>query len=89
MSLFDSQIMSVLSLDLFRQIANSGEVSLCKVNLFTAMLINNGIPYDLSFVPGTRKEAPAIQLTIHINPTATLVLVVPLAPGSTAFTPSP
>ena len=89
MAFFDNQMISVFSWDIFRQIANSDEVSLYKLNLFTAMLINNGIPYDLSFVSGTRKEAPAIQLTIHINPTATLVLVIPLAPGSTMFTPSP
>jgi len=89
MAFLDNQIMSVFSWDLFRQIANGDEVSLCKLNLFTAMLIGSGIPYDISFESGTRKQAPAIQLTIHINPTATLVLVVALAPGSTAFTPSP
>ena len=89
MALFDNQMMSVFSWDLFRQIANGDQVSLGKLNLFTSMLMNSGIPYDLSFVSGTRKEAPAIQLTIHINPTATLVLVIALAPGSTAFTPSP
>jgi len=81
--------MSVFTWDLFQQIAANSCVSLYKLNLFTAMLINNGIPYDLSFVSGTRKEAPAIQLTIHINPTATLVFVIALEPGSTAFAPSP
>jgi len=89
MAPFDSQIMSIFTWDLFRQIAASDQVSLYKLNLFTAMLINNGIPYDLSFVSGTRKEAPAIQLTIHLNPTATLVFVIALSPGSTAFAPSP
>ena len=89
MSLFDNQILSLFSLDVFRQIGASDQFSLCKLNLLTSMLMNNGIPYDISFVPGTRKEAAAVQLTIHINPTATLVFAIPLEPGSTVFGPSP
>jgi len=47
------------------------------------------IPYDVSFVPGTRKEAASLQLTVHINPTLTEVFVITLEPGSSIFAPSP
>lgn len=89
MALFDNQIMALFSMDLFRQIAANEQVSIYKFNMFTSLLINNGIPYDVSYASGTRKEAPALQLTIHINPTTTLVFAIALAPGSTSFTPSP
>ena len=86
---FDNQIMSLFSVDIFRQIMNGEPISMCKFNILTSLLISAGISYDVSFVAGSRKEAPAIQLTIHVNPTTTLVFVVPLGLGSTVFTPSP
>jgi len=85
----DNQIMSLLSWDILRQITAGEQISMLKFNMLCQMLLSAGIPYDVSFDSGTRKQAPALQLTIHINPTATLVLVCQLAPGSTAFTPSP
>ncbi|MCL2873295.1 MAG: hypothetical protein FWE29_00020 [Defluviitaleaceae bacterium] len=89
MSVFDNQIMSLFSIDIFRQVMNGEPISMCRFNVLISLLISAGIPYDTSFSAGTRKEAPSIQLTIHINPTTTLVFVVPLGLGSTAFTPSP
>jgi hypothetical protein len=87
--LFDNQIMSLLSVDIFRQVLCGEPITMCKFNILTSLLISAGVSYDVSFVAGTRKEAPAIQLTIHINPTSTLVFAVPLGLGSTVFTPSP
>ena len=89
MPLFDSQITTLFTYDLFRQLANNEALPLYKFNLVTNLLTENNIPFDVSFTSGTRKQAAALQLTIHINPTATLVFVVQLEPGSTAFTPSP
>jgi len=87
--MFDSQIMSLFSIDIFRQVMCGEPISMCKFNLLISLLMSAGIPYDTSFVAGTRKEAASVQLTIHINPTTTLVFVIPLGLGSTAFTPSP
>lgn len=89
MSVYDHQIMTLFSWDIFRQMANNQVIPLYKFNLITNMLVDNGIPFDVSFTPGTRKEAAALQITIHINPTSTLVYVVSLEQGATAFTPSP
>ena len=68
---------------------NSEPLSILKFNLLTNMLVNSNIPFDVSFDSGTRKEAAALQLTVHINPSTTLVFVVQLEPGASAFTPSP
>lgn len=89
MSLFDQQIMALFSFDIFRQIAHNQAIPLYKFNLVTNMLIENNIPYDVSFTSGTRKTAAALELTVHINPTSTMVFVVPLEQGASEFTPSP
>ena len=86
---FDNQISTLLSWDICRQIVAGEQITLVKFNLLCSMLVTAGVPFDVSFVSGTRKQAPALQLTIHINPTSNLQLVCQLAPGSTAFTPSP
>jgi hypothetical protein len=89
MAIFDNQLLSLFSWDVFRQMAARQAIPLCKFNLITNMLVDNNIPFEVSFSPGTRKAAAALQLTVHINPTSTMVYVVQLEPGSTAFTPSP
>jgi hypothetical protein len=89
MSVFDNQLLTLFSWDIFRQMATNQVISLYKFNLVTNMLVSNNIPFDVSFSSGTRKEAAALQLTVHVNPTSTMVYVVQLEPGSTAFTPSP
>jgi len=87
--LFDPQLSTLLSGTLFRKILNNEQITLFEYNFLTGVLINNNIPYDTAFVSGTRKNPASLQLTIHINPTATLVLVIALEPGSSVFSPSP
>ena len=89
MNFCDSQIATLFSFDLFRRIANNEQISLYSFNILTNFLVQIGIPYDVSYDPGTRKEAPAFELTVHINPTRTEVFVVALTPGSSDFAPTP
>ena len=74
---------------LFRKILNNKQINLFEFNSITGILIGNNVPFDTAFVSGTRKNPASLQLTIHVNPTATLVLVVSLDPGSPVFSPSP
>ena len=89
MSLFNNQLVTLFSLDLFRQMANNQPITLLQLNIISDMLVERGVAFDISFVPGNGKTVPSLQLTIHINPTATLVFVITLAPGASTFTPSP
>ena len=89
MSTFDNQITSLFSLDTFRRMAHNQPISLYQFSSIMQMLVNINLPFDISFTSGTRKTAAALQLTIHVNPTATMVMVVALEPGASAFTPSP
>jgi len=87
--LFDTQISGLLSGTLFRKLLNNEQITLYEYNFLMGLLINNNIPFEAAFASGTRKNPPSLQLTIHLNPSATLVLVVALEPGSSVFSPSP
>lgn len=87
--MFDTQISALLSGTLFRKIFSNEQISLYEFNFITSILINNNIPFDTAFASGTRKNAASLQLTIHLNPSATLVFVIALEPGSSVFSPSP
>jgi len=86
---FDTHLSTLLSGSLFRKILNNEQLTLMEINFLTGILINNNIPFDTAFVSGTRKNPASLQITIHVNPSATLVLVVALEPGSSVFSPSP
>ena len=87
--MFDVHISTLLSGTLFRKILNNDQLTMLEFNVLTSALINNNIPFDTAFAAGSRKNPASIQLTIHINPSATLVLVTSLEPGSSVFSPSP
>jgi len=87
--MFDVQISTLFSGRLLQKILNNEPISLVEYNFLTSVLIAQNIPFDVSFQSGTRKAAAALQLTIHITPSATFVLVISLEPGSNAFSPSP
>ena len=87
--MLDAQISTLFSGRLLQKVLNNEPVSLIELNFLTSTLVAHNIPHDTSFQQGTRKAAAAIQLTIHITPTANFVIVVALEPGSNAFSPSP
>lgn len=87
--MFDTQISALFSGTLLRKVLNNEQITLLEYNVLAGTLVYNNIPFDTAFVSGTRKNPPSMQLTIHINPSATLVLVINLAPGSSVFSPSP
>ncbi|MCL1878443.1 MAG: hypothetical protein FWF80_06265 [Defluviitaleaceae bacterium] len=87
--MFDSHISGLLSGALLRKVLNNDPISLFEFNCITGILVAGNIPFDTSFASGTRKNPASLQLTIHLSPTSTLVLVVSLEPGSSVFSPSP
>jgi len=87
--MFDVHVTGVLSGTLFRRVLSNAPITLYEFNCITNLLVQNNIPYDVAFAEGTRKSPQSLQLTIHVNPTASLVVVVSLEPGSSVFSPSP
>lgn len=64
-------------------------ISLAEFNAATNYLVCKAIPFDVSFVPSTRKYGASLQLTVHVCPSKTEVFVVNLTPGASVFSPSP
>ena len=87
--MFDTHISTLLSGGLFRKVMCNEPLTLLEFNVLTGMLINNNIPFDTAFAAGTRKNPASLQLTIHVNPSVTIVLVTNLEAGSSVFSPSP
>ena len=85
MYLPDTQIALLYQNEIYRRMATNQPVSLFEFNYITNLLVFIGIPYDVKFDSGTRKEAAAFELTVHINPTKTEVFVVSLQQGQTVF----
>jgi hypothetical protein len=78
-------IMKLLSTEIFKQLLNSDAIQINKLNTALTLLIQGGIPFDLEFSPGTRRDAPAAELTIYINPTTTIQFTISFEAGSTIF----
>ncbi|MCL2202780.1 MAG: hypothetical protein FWB88_02400 [Defluviitaleaceae bacterium] len=87
--MFDTHLSSIFSGTLFRKVLNNEQITLFEFNFLSSVLINNNVPFDTAFSAGTRKNPASLQLTIHINPSVTLVMVISLEPGSSVFSPSP
>ena len=87
--MFDTTLSGLFSGTLFNKMLANDPLTLYEFNFVTSLLINNNIPYDVAFASGTRKNAASLQLTVHISPSATVVFVVGLEPGSSVFSPSP
>jgi len=87
--MLDQQLSCLFAGPLFFKLMNNQQLNLLEFHTLTSILVNQNIPFDTAFVSGTRKNPQSLQLTIHINPSATLVFVVSLAAGSSVFSPSP
>ena len=87
--MFDTTLSRLFSGTLFDKMLANQQLTLYEFNFITSLLIQHNIPYDVAFAPGTRKNAASLQLTVHVSPSATVVFVVGLEPGSSVFSPSP
>ncbi|MCL2855716.1 MAG: hypothetical protein FWE21_08885 [Defluviitaleaceae bacterium] len=87
--MLDTQLSTLFSGALFRKVLSNEQLTIIEYNFLLGALVGNNIPFESAFVSGTRKSPASFQLTIHINPSVTLVLVVSLEPGSSVYSPSP
>lgn len=71
--------------DIFMALLGSNCVKIAQLNAAIALLIQAGIPFDLSFTPGTRRDAASANLTIYINPTTTIRFVLNFESGGSIF----
>lgn len=66
----------LLTLCLVQSIVNSTKVKIKQLNVIISLLIKAGIPFDVSFKPGTRRQAPKADITIFISPAVSITLTL-------------
>lgn len=74
----DEQIRTLFSLCLLGRTAGRDKASLLRLNTFTSILVQNSIPFDVSYTSGNRKDPQEIELSIHINPKTTVAVKMSL-----------
>ena len=57
--MIDSQLKTLFSYDGFRRLAENEPISQYQFNIMTNSLIDRDIPFDVSYVSGSRKAASA------------------------------
>ncbi len=82
---FFKEFQVLLASQTFQAFLNASAIKLNQLFAVQALLIKAGIPFDLSFSPGTRRLATGADLTIFINPTTTLNFVINFEPGGSIF----
>lgn len=79
------EVETFLSSEVIKQLFSSNISKIGQLNAVIALLIKAGIPFDVSFTPGTRRVAASAQLTIYINPTTTIQFSIAFEAGTTIF----
>ncbi len=79
------KVEELLASKALKSIINSDFITLKQILTAQSILIKAGIPYDLTFSPGTRRAAAAAKLTIFINPTTTLSFTFAFERGGSFF----
>lgn len=82
---FEEEIGIILSSEIFQKLVNANFIKIKQLNAAVALLIKAGIPFNLIFSPGTRREAAAAELVIYINPTTTINFILNFEPGGSIF----
>jgi len=85
MSELTHDVMKLLSTEVFKHLLNSDAIQISKLNTALTLLIQGGIPFDLEFSPGTRRDAPAAELAVYINPTTKILFTISFETGNTIF----
>lgn len=85
MNNISKQLLKILSTEIFQSILNNDAIKIEQLLSTQRLLISAGIPFDLSFSPGTRRDDSGATLVIHVNPTTTITFTITLEAGGTIF----
>ena len=85
MASLEKELLAILATDVFKNILGNQLMPLAKVNVAIALLVKAGIPFDISYSPGTRRVSPGFSLTVYINPNTTLQFNISIEGGQTIF----
>lgn len=79
------ELQSLFTVEAFKALVNQDVIKIGQLHTIIDILIKAAIPFDITFSPGTKRVAPAIRVTIFINPTTTVSFVLNLESGGSIF----
>lgn len=79
------EILAILSSSLFRAITNSRKIRVQQLCAAISLLTKAGIPFDLSYSPGTQRLAAKAHLTIIVKPGVSINLAIAFETGDIIF----
>jgi hypothetical protein len=85
MAKFPKEFESLLKTEAFIKLLNSDSLLITELCAIMKILVAASIPFNIIFSPGTRRDAPAIELSIFINPTTTIDFTINLDSGGGIF----
>lgn len=80
-----NELQILLTTEVFNALKNNDFIKFQQLSAAQSLLMKLGIPYDLSFSPGSPRKAAGVELTIFIKPTVTLQFVFSFEAGGTIF----
>jgi hypothetical protein len=75
------EILAILSSSLFRAISSNRKIQVHQLCAAISLLTKAGIPFDLSYSPGTPRIAAQAQLTIYVKPRVSINLTIAFETG--------
>lgn len=78
-------LLKILSTEVFQRILNNDILKVEQLLAAQKLLLVAGIPYDLLFSSGTRRQVAAAELIIYINPTTTIDFTIAFETGVSGF----
>ncbi len=85
MALFSDNIEKFFASEIFARILRNDTFKITELNVIMQLLIKSEIPFDISYSPGTRRQAAAIEFSIYINPTTNIDFIITLDRGGSTF----
>jgi len=76
---------TLLKTELFSSLFDRDTIKLTELDAILRLLVKAEIPFDLTYSPGTKRTAAALELTVYINPTTTLNFIITLQAGGSVF----
>jgi len=79
------ELETILGADLFKILINNDVMKLAQLQAVIGLLIKSCIDFDLIFTTGTRRTETALELTVYLSPTTTILFVISLEAGGCIF----
>lgn len=74
MSNTNNELGILLESKFISKLLNSSNLKIVEFDALLTLLIKAGIPFDVEYTPGTRRDSESALLSIYINPNTTLNL---------------